>query len=622
MPRTTGVDILNIKPDPEMGLSQNSNIPVPAVALDQVNKANDDMRVYDHQINLMKYQRKLQNKDRLLEALEKGQVAVGDIEPEDKKYFDEAEKKAREAFLAVKDIEPDENGQNKEYENSKAAQQDLKDVANVLQLRRVELQALRKELAGTVSPSERKAREKHLAEQKAKDPFATVTPYQKSLTVDMEKTFAELQKGALISKGEAINIPSTTTTTKDANGKLTTTTVEKPPAPGKIPTKTSVKSTTIGPDGYLNTEIEIEPEKRWTLDGMKRNANKLYLEPSGEGFAQIQGTFDVFQGNPDDVPKQYLKDANKRLALFHTQNDIGTIKIPGNAGPVNPDDPNDPTGRVNDTGEYPHQINYRVLPDGRIAIQDTAPEFAAKLALANVAGDYVIKAKKGFDEAAFKLNMENAKNKADIMLKGAQAQGHKARAGWYYAKIAGMDDKEQTQVINDGYKYNLTTQQNLAIPEGNGYRLAQIPGNKTTPILTWASGKDGAAAKPVIIKPIGSKPIYGSDPANGATYGKIIGYEGGHYDQQYVFEGKPLTATGLWTMYAKFKKDNPSWAKGFDDYLKMGIATDNLDVKIIGENGSTDRNVHTQALKAISNTNSKKGQEQPFYESFDENNNE
>jgi len=630
MPRTTGVDILNIKPDAEMGLAQDTNIPVPAVALDQVNKANDDLRLYDHQINLMKYQQKIKDRDKLLEGLEAGQVAVGDIEPEDKKYFDEAEQRARKAFLAVKTIEPDKNGQNKEYQEWLAAQQDLKDEANILQLRRAALQTLRKELAATISPSERKAREQHLAKMKAQSPYETITPFQKSLTVDFDKTFAELQKGALVSKGEAINVPQTTTTVKDANGKITTTTVEKP-APGTKPmVKSSVKPTTVGPDGYLNTEIELEPEKRWVLPGMMQNANKMYLDPSGEGFAQIQGIMDAFQGNPDDVPKRYLKQMNERLAQFHQQNEIGTIKIPDKRpGPVNPNNPGDTVGGEIDTGEYPYQINYRILPDGRIAIQDNPADFAAKLALANVAGDYVIKAKKGFDENAFKLNMEKSKAKADIMLKGAQAQEHKAKAGWYYKKIAGMnDEKEKDKVIKDGYNYNLTTQPALTTANGD---LAQIQANKTTPIFTWGSGKNGGAAKPIIIKPIGSKTIYGTDPQNPATYGKAIGYEGGYYDQEYIFDGKPLNKDGLNKMYQKFKADFEQLQKGkpvndqtptptFDEYLKGGISRGSFDVKIIGENGSTNRTVHTEALKALSNTNSKKGQDQPFY--FEENDEE
>lgn len=601
MPRTTGVDILNVKPDPEMGYAQDSNIPVVAVALDQVNKANDDLRLYDHQINLMKYQQKIKDRDKLLEGLEAGQVAVGDIEPEDKKYFDEAEQRARKAFLAVKTIEPDKNGQNKEYQEWLAAQQDLKDEANILQLRRVALQTLRKELAATISPSERKAREQHLAKMKAQSPYETITPFQKSLTVDFDKTFAELQKGALVSKGEAINVPQTTTTVKDANGKITTTTVEKP-APGTKPmVKSSVKPTTVGPDGYLNTEIELEPEKRWVLPGMMQNANKMYLDPSGEGFAQIQGIMDAFQGNPDDVPKRYLKQMNERLAQFHQQNEIGTIKIPDKRpGPVNPNNPGDTVGGEIDTGEYPYQINYRILPDGRIAIQDNPADFAAKLALANVAGDYVIKAKKGFDENAFKLNMEKAKNQAEVLLAGAKAQAEKAKAGWYWAKVNDVkDDEKQTKIIQDGYRENLFTQKELVLPDNS---LKKIPNQLTTPVFTFGADKSGSA-KPTILKPIGSEILYGTDPANPATFGKVIGYKGGYYEQEYQFNGKPLTTGSMKGMYDKFVSDytedqrNKWGVKSFDDYIKSQIQAKIFDVKLVGENGATNENFHTQAMK-------------------------
>jgi hypothetical protein len=600
MPRTTGVDILNIKPDAEMGLAQDTNIPVPAVALDQVNKANDDLRLYDHQINLMKYQQKIKDRDKLLEGLEAGQVAVGDIEPEDKKYFDEAEQRARKAFLAVKTIEPDKNGQNKEYQEWLAAQQDLKDEANILQLRRAALQTLRKELAATISPSERKAREQHLAKMKAQSPYETITPFQKSLTVDFDKTFAELQKGALVSKGEAINVPQTTTTVKDANGKITTTTVEKP-APGTKPmVKSSVKPTTVGPDGYLNTEIELEPEKRWVLPGMMQNANKMYLDPSGEGFAQIQGIMDAFQGNPDDVPKRYLKQMNERLAQFHQQNEIGTIKIPDKRpGPVNPNNPGDTVGGEIDTGEYPYQINYRILPDGRIAIQDNPADFAAKLALANVAGDYVIKAKKGFDENAFKLNMEKAKNKAEVLALGAKAQADRARAGYYFAKAGEIKDKDQQEkAINDGWTLNLTSQKKLTEKSTDGsMTLAKLPNTETTPIFGWS---DGDATKPVIIKPIGAKTIYGSDPQNPATYGKPVGYEGGYYEQEYTRGGYPVSPEQLLKIYQKYSEDENAKGKEpvpMDDFLKMAIKEGKVDVKIRGERGSTTRLFHTQAFK-------------------------
>lgn len=604
MPRTTGVDILNIKPDAEMGLAQDTSIPVPAVALDQTNKANDDLRLYDHQINLMKYQQKIKDRDRLLEGLEAGQVAVGDIEPEDKKYFDEAEQRAQKAFLAVK-----EDTDGKRYQEWLAAQQDLKDEANILQLRRAQLQKLRTELAGTISPSEKKAREKHLAEQKAKNPHETITPFQKSLTIDLDKTLSELQTGALISDdGEPVNLPKKTTTIKDANGKITTTTTEKP-TDKKPVTKSAATVDTqpaVGADGYLNTEILLEPGKKWSLPEITKKAHQMYLEPSGEGFAQIQGINDIFQGNPDDVPKDYLKKANEKLALFHQQNEIGTIKIPDTrTGPVNPANPDDTVGGLVDTGEYPHQINYRILKDGTIRILDNPADFAAKLALANVAGDYVMKPKKGFSEEAFKLNMLKSKNDSDIMLNGVKAQGEKAKAGWYWAKIADLkDDDKKEKLISDGWVSNLTTQKRLAEVKSDGtLSLAQIPNTETTPMFGWS---DEGGTKPVIIKPIGSEVIYGTDPANLATFGKPVGYKGGYYDQIYTRDGFSLTEQDLKKAYDNFVADYNSdakkskqdeWTGTIDDFLKDAIKRKKVDVKIKGERGATTKLFHTQAFK-------------------------
>lgn len=623
MPRTTGVDILNIKPDASMGLGQDSNIPTPAVALDQVNKAADDIRMYDHQKQIMKYDHDLKNQDRLMKGLAEDAVAVGTILPEDMQYFKDAENEDRKAFLSVKSMEPNADGQNKEYDDYVRKHQSLKDTAATLQAKFVAIQKLRDQRAKATLPEEQKALDAHIANELKRKPGDPVRPYQQAFTMDLDKMVENAQTGALLKNGEAINIPPTTTkSTTGPKGTTVQTTVGGKPATaatqkGTIPITGNAAA--LDKNGELPIII-TEPDQKWDYKTMLRNTTKQYVadEP---GRVNQQRIYDIFQGADSDIPKNVLQEWNKRLASHDQVNEIPSIKVPGPPGPPDPSNPGSIVGREIDTHEYPNAINYRMVGD-KVVLLDDVPTFNAKVALANVKGDYITKGKKSFDENAFKLNMENAKNKADIMLKGAQAQGQRAKSAWYHAKIAAMKPEDQDKAINDGYKYNLTTQQNLAVPEGKGYKLAQIPGNQTTPIFTWASGKDGAAAKPVIIKPIGSKPIYGNDPKNPATFGKVVGYEGGHYDQQYIFGGKPLSASGLYDMYDKFKKDTPNWNKGFDDYLKAAINNDFFDVKIIGENGSTDRNVHTQALKAISNTNSKKGQDQPFYESFDENNNE
>lgn len=626
MARTTGVDILNIKPDGDLGLGSDTNIPVPAVALDQVNKANQDIRLYDHQRQLMKYDHELKQQDNLLKGLSEDAVAVGTILPEDMDAFKEAEAEDRRAFLSVKSMEPDKNGQNREYDDYVRKHQHLKDTAATLQARYVAIEKLRQARAQAVLPEEQKALDEHIAKEIARPKGDPIRPFQKPFTMDLDKMVGNAQNGALLVNGNPANVPATTTkTTAGPKGTTVQTTVKPGTSAATKPVKGALPITgdVTGLDAEGNLPIIVsEPDQKWDYRTMLRNTTKEFVSDEA-GRVNQQRIYDIFQGNNADIPKSVLAEWNKRLANHDQSNEIPSIKIPGNPGPVNPNNPNDPTGKETDTGEYPNQINYRDV-GGKIVILDDVPTFNAKVALANVKGDYVVKGKKSFDEAAFKLNLEKSKAKADVMLKGAQAQEHRAKAGWYYKKIAGMnDDKEKEQVINDGYNYNLFTQPKLAVPNGkNGYDLAKIPSNNTTPIFTWSSPKNGGAAKPSIIKPIGSKTIYGTDPANPATYGKAISYEGGYYDQQYILDGKPQSGDDLARIYRNFKESNPNWDKGFDEFLKLGIKNNKIDVKIIGENGSTTRTVHTGALKALSNTNSKKGQDQPFYESFDENDNE
>jgi len=625
MPRNTGVDILSIKPDSDLGLAQDTNIPVPAVALDQINKANQDIRDYDHQRQLMKYDHQLKQRDQLLKGLDAGEISTKAILPEDRAFYKEKEDAVRKAFLEVTSMEPDEKGNNVAMDKYHQAKQDLQDASTMLQSRYVLINKKRADRAATNLPSEQAAYDKEINyDLHELDKMQPVRPFQKVLTLDTDYLDGIAAKGGMWQDDNGNPVVDESTTTKvTTNDKGTT--VQKTTAPVKPVVKNGKvtpvpASTEVGPDGKLPI-FTTTPGKKYDYRGVMAKMYDAYNNPADEkATVMMDKQLEMFQGTEDPEAQAIIALRNQNLARMDQQNGIPTIKVYDKLNRVGPpsDNPNDPVGKVIDTGIYPSEINHRFVGN-KLIIEEPAPVLAAKMA-AGKESNFVEEGQKLFNEKNFELNLKSAENKADILLKGAQAQAHRARGAFYYKKIAGMNaDKEQEKVINDGYKYNLTTQQNLAIPVGNGYSLAQIPGNKTTPIFTWASGKDGAAAKPVIIKPIGSKPIYGTDPKNTATHGKVIGYEGGHYDQQYIYGGQPQSATSLWKMYQKFKTDTPAWNKGFDDYLKEAINADYFDVKIIGENGSTDRNVHTQALKAISNAASKKGQDQPFYESFNEN---
>ncbi len=112
--------------------------------------------------------------------------------------------------------------------------------------------------------------------------------------------------------------------------------------------------------------------------------------------------------------------------------------------------------------------------------------------------------------------------------------------------------------------------------------------------------------KPVIIKPIGSETIYGTDPANPATFGKPVGYKGGYYEQIYTRGGFSLSEQDLKKAYDSYVSDydaqakknkQDEWSGTIDDFLKDAIKRGKVDVKIKGERGATNQLFHTQAFK-------------------------
>lgn len=599
--RNTGAEILNIRPDADMGLGQNTNIPVPAVELDQVNKAAQDIRLYDHQRQLMKYEHDLKQQDNLLKGLTEDAVPVGTILPEDMDYFNAAEAEDRKAFLAVKTMEPDQNGQNREYDDYVRKHQRLKDTAAMLQARYVAIEKLRQQRAEAILPEEQKALDEHIAREIARPKGDPIRPFQKAFSMDLDKMVSNAQNGALLKAGEPANIPSTTTktTTGPKGTTVQTTTGPVPGSTDKGKNKTvpiTGEITGLDAEGYLPIII-TEPDQKWDYRTMLRNTTKEYVSDEA-GRVNQQRIYDTFQGATSDIPKRVLEEWNKRLVGHDKANGIPSIKTPGPPGPPNPDNPNDVTGREIDTGEYPNAINYRLVGN-RVIIEDDVPTFNAKVALANVKGDYVIKGKKSFDEGAFKLNLEKAKNKAEVLALGAKAQADRARAGYYFAKAGEIKDKDQQEkAINDGWTLNLTSQKKLTEKSTDGsMTLAKLPNTETTPIFGWS---DGDATKPVIIKPIGAKTIYGSDPQNPATYGKPVGYEGGYYEQEYTRGGYPVSPEQLSKIYQKYSEDENAKGKEpvpMDDFLKMAIKEGKVDVKIRGERGSTTRLFHTQAFK-------------------------
>lgn len=410
MPRNSGVDILNIKADPELGLGSDNAIPIPAVALEQVNKANQDFRAYDLQKQTMRYEQQLKQRDNLIKGLHEGEISTGAILPEDRDAYNKAEQKVREKFLAVTSEEPDAKGQNVKLADYHDAKQELQDLSTMLQSRYVEVGKKRAQRANTNIKSEQNALDADISTTLAAPKMEPVRPFQKPFTTDPEKIYAEGLKGAWVDdEGNPVNDEATTTkVTTNAKG----TTIQKTTAPVKVGKdgKNIPLTGDVGKDGKL-PEVTTTPTKRLSDAKIYKNIESKYN--NDEEFRQhVEGMYEMLQGTSDPKLLNHLLLADTRLAQKDQENGIPSIKYrdPGNRiGPPDPSNPNDPVGKVEDTGHYPSQINYRMVGN-KAVIEETAVSLAAKLTAAFAdTPNYVVKGQKSINPEAVKLNQDSRK---------------------------------------------------------------------------------------------------------------------------------------------------------------------------------------------------------------------
>lgn len=420
MPRTTGVDILSIKPDSDLGLAQDSNIPVVAVALDQVNKANQDIRDYDHQRQIMKYDHQLKQRDNLIEGIGTGKISTNQILPEDRDAYNKSEQKRRKAFLSVLSEEPDAKGQNEKLEEYKKAKEDHEDLSTMLQSRYVEINKKRKQRSETNIKSEQDALDADINNDlNVVDKMQPIRPFQKPFTTDPEKIYSEGMKGAWVDdEGNTVSNENTTaTTTTNSKG----TTVRKTTTPANKANVKGDKNIAVTGDAK-DGELPIyttTPGKRLSDAKIYKNIDNRYN--NDEEFRQhVDGLFDMYQGTSDPRLLNHLLLGDTILGQKDQENGIPTIKYrdPLNRiGPPNPDNPNDPVGKEEDTGKYPSQINMRMIGD-KAVLEESKVSFAAKMAAAfgdKGADRFVIQGQKAINPAAVKLNLEVDKYKADLL---------------------------------------------------------------------------------------------------------------------------------------------------------------------------------------------------------------
>jgi len=391
----TGTNILNYKGDANLGLAENTDIPVIAEKpeLSQINQAADQLRLFDHQNNIMLYQQKIKDRDASMALLAQGKVQSGKILPEDQKFYDEAEKAQTEAWKGIKGLN-DKDG----IANYLTKTQQLQDLTNNLQHRWVEVTKLEGEKSKQSLPKDIQAYADHIAKQRSKKVGELIDPFQKSFSGDFDDMAAQIKGTQMLTEGVGGQLPpltsETKTTTTDKNGNVTTKVVEKP---GALPVKgkqTVTSTSTVGPEGTKESVsiFQKQPDKYYDYPTMLKRAEQLYLGSPEQSENQRQW-FTKFHEAPAFIQEDLINKYNQRIKDYSTQRGLQP----------------DANGRFQD------EIKFKRTPDGKLLLQETPSSFAAKHTLATIEGDYVEKGGNTFNESYANYLRLVAKDKADML---------------------------------------------------------------------------------------------------------------------------------------------------------------------------------------------------------------
>jgi len=154
--------------------SSNSPVTPTNPNLDVINNTLRDIMLLDNQRNVLLFQQKVKDRDNLTELIMKNQVSSGDILPEYRQHFDQAEKNAEKTFQDWGGNFNDKEG----YRKYQAAIQDLKDISAHAQGKTMSLRALEKEKSQQVLPRKQEEYQKWIQQEKTKPFWESVTPYQ------------------------------------------------------------------------------------------------------------------------------------------------------------------------------------------------------------------------------------------------------------------------------------------------------------------------------------------------------------------------------------------------------------------------------------------------------------
>lgn len=623
MPQT-GSQILSYQGSKELGLGSNSDIPAidTTANLNPIMDAGRTAMLLNHENNIKLYDQKIADRDKLYGLLDQGLVNTKDLNAleEDRPVLNRLKDRSKEAFFDM--INKGGLNNPKAYAEYRDQIKNYNDAAINANARYIGIKQLEQEKGNEVLKSHQDAYQSHINKQLQKGIYGLVDPYQKSLDFDHDKMNTLSLKNALVTAGQispdqtqqnATTKYSSTTVKTDKNGNIIPTTkVTVKEAPIKPTVTKEAKNTvplsgvSVSKDGTLN-EFSETPEKHIDYGTILANTTDAYLHDEEQQQYQNMWKGYFESGDPYSA-KVGIEHANDRINQYNTER-----------------------GLTVDDKDFvkPFVIGRDVSIDpqtGKVKINVSTPEFQAKMALASVDGNYVQKPQAVFNKDIGNYNIQKQKANTDEFYKHAMANAAGQKAGAYAANLRQQmkfrkTAQDQDNFLNEIYTRNILQQPLISksgtfspTSFGSPFSISNIQADNSLPIFTL-DGKTPKLLIPIDGEPVYSKDSYkGNDPTGDLKdNAKPLYYKGGHYDPQYLLNGKQLTPNDINQNFLNFKKIvGDKWKGDVEDYIKLQIGKNNYDVKIQGANGSTDKDLNIAAQRLISNQGTKKGQTAVF----------
>lgn len=544
------VNLLDYQGNAGLGVgSTGASAPLgPNDNLKVINDTGRDIMLLDAERNTKIFQQKVKDRDDLTELIMKNQVKAGEIDPKYHHEYDSAQADVEKAYDAWGGNFNDKDGYRKYQEKVTH----LQDVAVHAQTNTLELKKLIQQRSQETLPWKQKELDDHIAKQQQKSFWDHVDPYQQMFSFSIDP----------INK-----LYKTATTTVTSEDKLWKTDV----------THSDYAATLKAAQGEYLNHGETSEDMRQFLDKVD---------------------------NYDPVQKEkFIESINSQL---HKHN--------GQLG-LQPGDPG-----------YADPIETVMGPDNQMHVKASPVEFAAKYSLAQQ-DKFLVQGQPQFqkDYGAYQAKLaDTAIKKAKL---GVDWYNAKTRRGALNLKQRAADkmtasEKEFSQNydrIGDAIELPDPVFSKLM---GVGDDPFKINTKDISEGATYINGI-GPNGQPLQLLPKGVDFSKGSkDPGIVRDKsGNIISYKGGkgYYDTNLfvpagtIINGKKVSKDVNLTPKEMYKLyENSGYDGEFRDFVKEKMKSGQIDFQLEGSNGKADRVSSYVSQRAMSNKDTKKGQQSPY----------